>query len=83
VISIALMPFALMWAGFSVMASDSGLTPAVEAFILLSFCIPIAFVLGPILAWVAWALRRNKMAIALLFLPLVPFVASVVVMASA
>ena len=82
-VSLLLLPLALMWAGFSVMASDAGVTPAVETFILLSFLIPACFVLGPILAWVGWFLRRYKLAIALLFLPLIPFVASIVVMANA
>jgi hypothetical protein len=83
IISLLLLPLALMWAGFSVMASDAGATPAVEAFILLSFCIPLAFVVGPIVAWVAWLLRRNRLAVAALFLPVIPFVASIVVMANA
>jgi len=82
VISLLLLPLALMWAAFSVMASDAGVTPAVEAFILLSFCIPLAFVVGPILAWATWILRRNRLAVAALFLPTIPFVASIVAMAN-
>ncbi|WP_156367800.1 hypothetical protein [Brevundimonas sp. Leaf363] len=83
VISLLLLPLALMWAAFSVMASDAGMTPAIETFITLSFCIPLAFVVGPILAWAAWFLRRYTLAVAALFLPLIPFVAAIVVMANA
>ncbi|RZJ92413.1 MAG: hypothetical protein EON88_16485 [Brevundimonas sp.] len=83
IISLLLLPLALMWAAFSVMASDAGMTPAIETFIALSFCIPLAFVVGPILAWAAWFLRRYKLAVVALFLPLIPLVAAIVVMANA
>lgn len=82
-VSLLILPLALMWAAFSVMASDAGTTPAVQTFILLSFLIPVGFVLGPILAWVSWFLRRDRLAIALLFLPLIPFATAIGVMASA
>ncbi|RZJ86584.1 MAG: hypothetical protein EON88_24390 [Brevundimonas sp.] len=83
VISLLLLPLALMWAAFSVMASDAGMTPAVQTFMLVSFCIPLSFVIGPILAWAAWFMRRNRLAVGVLFLPMVPLVAAVAVMANA
>ena len=83
IISLLLLPLALMWAAFSVMATDAGPNPAAETFMMLSFCMPLAFVVGPIVAWVAWFLRRNRLAVAALFLPVIPFVVSIVVMANA
>lgn len=66
---LAVIPAALMGM-MSVMASDSGVNGWVYAFIYTSLTFPIAVVLGPVLAWIAYAFRKERLAWVLLFLPL-------------
>ena len=54
----------------SVMATDAGVTPWVSAFVWTSLTFPVAVIAGPILAWIAYALRRERLSWILLFVPL-------------
>lgn len=53
----------------SVMASDAGTNGWIEAFIYTSLTFPVAIVAGPVLAWVAYAFRRERLSWGLLFSP--------------
>ena len=76
VIDVLLLPLAAFWGVMSVMASDAGATPAVERFIYVSITLPVAMVVAPIAAWIAYALKRNRLALALLLVPAAWAVAS-------
>jgi hypothetical protein len=69
VAALAVIPAALMGM-MSVMASDAGVNGWVYAFIYTCLTFPIAIVLGPVLAWIAWAFRKERLSWILLFLPL-------------
>lgn len=64
----------------SVMASDAGMNAWIEAFILTSLTFPIAIVVGPVLAWVAYAFRRERLSWILLFSPFAWLVAIIFIM---
>lgn len=53
----------------SVMASDAGTNGWIEAFIYTSLTFPIAIVAAPVLAWVAYGFRRERLSWILLFSP--------------
>lgn len=53
----------------SVMASDAGTNGWIEAFIYTSLTFPIAIVAGPVLAWIAYGFRRERLSWILLFSP--------------
>lgn len=65
---LAVVPAAIMGM-MSVMATDAGVTPWVSAFVWTCLTFPVAIVLGPILAWVAYGLRRERLSWILLFTP--------------
>lgn len=67
---LAVVPAAIMGM-MSVMATDAGVTPWVSAFIWTSLTFPVAIVVGPVLAWIAYALRRERLSWILLFAPCV------------
>jgi hypothetical protein len=64
----------------SVMASDAGANAWIEAFIFTSLTFPIAIVAGPVLAWVAYAFRRERLSWILLFSPFAWLVAIIFIM---
>ena len=64
----------------SVMASDAGVTPWVSAFIYTSLTFPIVIIAGPVLGWVAYALRRERLSWILLFSPFAWLVAIIFIM---
>ena len=67
---LAVLPSFVM-ATMSVMVAASGSSPLIAAFMALAFGLPVVVTLGPILAWVAFALRRERLSWALLILPAV------------
>ncbi len=66
---LAIFP-AIFMGMMSVMASDAGTNGWIEAFIYTSLTFPIAIVVGPVLAWIAYAFRRERLSWILLFAPL-------------
>ncbi|WGM31134.1 hypothetical protein [Brevundimonas sp. NIBR11] len=66
---LAVVPAAFMGM-MSVMASDSGVNAWIYTFIYTSMTFPVAIVLGPVLAWIAYWLRKERLSWILLFLPL-------------
>lgn len=67
--ALGIVPAAIMGM-MSVMASDAGTNAHIEAFIIASLTFPVAMALGPILAWIAYGLRQEKLSWFLLFAPL-------------
>lgn len=64
----------------SVMASDAGTNAWIEAFIFTSLTFPIAIIAGPVLAWVAYGFRRERLSWILLFSPFAWLVAIIFIM---
>lgn len=77
---LAVFP-AIFMGMMSVMASDAGTNGWIEAFILTSLTFPIAIIVGPVLAWIAYGLRRERLSWILLFSPFAWAVAIVFIMA--
>jgi hypothetical protein len=65
---LAIVPVA-MFGMMSVMASDAGVNAAIMTFIWTGLTFPVAVALSPILAWIAFALRRERTAVILSLLP--------------
>ena len=68
VAALAVLP-AVAMAVMSPMASDAGVNTVIWSFIWVMLTFPLAIVLGPGLGWVAYGLRRESLAWALLFSP--------------
>ena len=68
VAALTLLP-ALAMAVMSPMASDAGVNTVIWSFIWVMLTFPLAIVLGPALGWLAYSLRRESVAWALLFAP--------------
>lgn len=66
---LGIVPIAMMGM-MSVMASDAGTNAWINAFMFVSLTFPVAVVVGPILAWIAYGLRRERLSWILLFAPL-------------
>lgn len=67
---LGIVPAAMMGM-MSVMATDSGdADAAIYVFIWTALTFPIAMVLGPVVAWIAWFFRRELLAWIFLFAPL-------------
>lgn len=67
---LGIIPAAMMGM-MSVMATDSGdANAAIYVFIWTALTFPIAMVVGPVVAWIAWFLRRELLAWVFLFAPL-------------
>ncbi|CAN5468443.1 hypothetical protein BH10PSE1_BH10PSE1_16430 [soil metagenome] len=82
VAALAIIPAAMMGM-FSVMASDAGVTPLINLYILTSLTFPLAVIIGPAAAWIAFWLRRERTAWVLLFSPFAWVVAIVVLLVMA
>ena len=67
---IAIVP-ALAVATMSVMVVAAGTNPVIYTFLVFAFGMPVVVVLGPILAWIAFGLRRERTSWALLISPAV------------
>lgn len=76
---LAIVPVAIMGM-MSVMASDAGTNGWINAFMFASLTFPVAVVLGPSLAWIAYGLRREALSWGLLFAPFAWPVAIVAIM---
>lgn len=55
ILCVLCLPFALMFAGFSVMESDGGVTPEARTIFYVMCGWPVSAVAGPIVAWVTRA----------------------------
>lgn len=66
---LAILP-AFVMATMSVMVVASGTNPLIWTFLVFSFGLPIVTLLGPILAWIAFALRRERLSWVLLLSPI-------------
>jgi len=75
---LAIIPAAMMGM-MSVMASDAGVNTMIYVFIWTMLTFPVAIVLGPVLAWVAYAIRRERAAWILLFAPFAWVLALIVI----
>ncbi|MBU1347457.1 MAG: hypothetical protein KKA16_10990 [Alphaproteobacteria bacterium] len=75
---LAIFPAAMMGM-MSVMASDAGVNTMIYVFIWTMLTFPLAIVLGPVLAWVAYALRREQASWILLFAPFAWVLALIVI----
>jgi hypothetical protein len=65
----------------TVMASDAGTSGMIMAFIWTGLTFPIAVALSPILAWTAFALRRERTALIVSLAPVLWLVAFAVIFA--
>ncbi len=79
VVVLAIIPAAMMGM-MSVMASDAGVNTMIYVFIWTMLTFPVAIVLGPVLAWVAYAIRRDRAAWVLLFSPFAWVLALIVIL---
>ena len=75
---LAIVPAAMMGM-MSVMATDSGVNTMIWVFIGTMMTFPVAILLGPILAWIAYAFRRERLSWILLFAPFAWVVAMIVI----
>lgn len=81
--TILLAPLALFWAGISVMSSTTTTDTAfVNLYIWVNLAIPISMVICLIAGWVLFARRRESAAWKVIFLPLIPFLISILMMAT-
>ncbi|WP_029416333.1 hypothetical protein [Brevundimonas bacteroides] len=65
---LAILP-AFVMATMSVMVAASGSDPLIFNFLIFAWGLPVVVVLGPVGAWIAYALRRERTAWVLLLLP--------------
>lgn len=83
VVSLIGVPLTLFWGLMSGMSTtttdDAGFA---NAYVLVNLTLPLALLLCLIAAWTAFALRRERVAWAVMFLPLLWVVASIGMMAS-
>lgn len=75
---LAIIPAGMMGM-MSVMASDAGVNTMIYVFIWTMLTFPLAIVLGPVLAWIAYALRRERLSWGLLFAPFAWVIALIVI----
>lgn len=76
--ALAIVPIGIMGM-MSVMASDAGVNDAIMAFIFVGLTFPIAVALSPILAWIAWFLRHERLAVILSLIPALWVIAFIVI----
>lgn len=78
VAALAVVPAAIMGM-MSVMASDAGVNTMIHVFMWTMLTFPVAIVMGPVLAWVAYGLRRERLSWILLFSPFAWVLAMIVI----
>ena len=71
VLYVVLAPLAAFWGVMTVMASDAGSSPAINLYINVNMALPVVMIAAPVAAWVAYALKRPKLANGLLLVPVV------------
>lgn len=77
-------PLALFWGMMSVMASTTTQNAAwANAYALVNLTLPVAMVVCLVAAWVAFAMRRERIAWVVMVLPVAWLVVSVWMMATA
>lgn len=65
---LAVLP-SFVLATMSVMVAAAGTNGWVAAYLVLAFGLPVVVILGPALAWIAYLLRRERIAWGLLISP--------------
>lgn len=70
VLSLLCVPLAAFWGVMTIMASDAGSTSAIDVYIAVNMALPLVMIVAPIVAWIAFAIRRHKLAILLLLVPI-------------
>ena len=70
VLSLLCVPLAGFWGVMTIMASDAGSTPAIDVYIAVNMALPLVMIVAPILAWIAFAMRRYQLAILFLLIPI-------------
>ncbi len=68
VAALAVLPAAFMGM-MSPMASDAGVNATIYTFIFVMLTFPLALLICPIGAWIAYGLRQERISWVLLFLP--------------
>ena len=72
------IPIGLVWGFMSAMSSTiTNQQTWVELYVIANLAIPALFVVSVIAGWIAFALRRERLAWWILFTPLIPLVLSV------
>lgn len=83
VVSLIGIPLALFWGLMSAMSTTTTDNAGfANAYVLVNLTLPIALLVCLIAAWTAFALRRERIAWAVMFLPLLWVVISLGMMAS-
>jgi hypothetical protein len=78
ILCLICLPFALMFAGLSVMETDGGVTPEARMIFIVMCGWPVSAIAGPV---AAWATRRRFGRLALLwFLPCLAYAAVILAM---
>ncbi|GAA0624139.1 hypothetical protein GCM10009422_20520 [Brevundimonas kwangchunensis] len=81
--SVLLIPLALFWGLMSGMSTTTTSNAAfANAYVLINLTLPVAMLVCLIAGWIAFAVRRERIAWIVIFLPLLWVVASVVMMAN-
>ena len=75
---LAIIPTGVMGM-MSVMASDAGVNTMIYVFIFTMMTFPLAILLAPVLGWVAYAFRMERLSWILLFSPFAWVVALIVI----
>lgn len=78
VAGLAIFP-AVFMGMMSVMASDAGVNTMIYVFMFTMLTFPLAIVAGPVLAWIAYAIRLERLSWILLFSPFAWVVALIVI----
>lgn len=75
---LAIIPAGVMGM-MSVMATDAGVNTMIYVFIITMMTFPLAITLGPVLGWIAYWLRYERLSWILLFLPFAWVVALIII----
>ena len=83
IVSVIAIPLALFWGLMSGMSTTTTDDAAfANAYVLVNLTLPVALLVCLIGAWTAFALRRERVAWTLMFLPLAWVIVSVAMMAN-
>jgi hypothetical protein len=79
-LAVASLFFWLLMAGLSVMAFDSGVTTEAWTFVIAVWSYPLWPIAFAILSWIAYALRKDRLAAVLTTLTFLPVLLLILVM---
>lgn len=79
--SVLLIPLALFWGLMSGMSTTTTSNAAfANAYVLINLTLPVAMLVCLIAGWIAFALRQERIAWIVIFLPVLWLIASIVMM---